>query len=194
MKQLIACCGLDCEGCDARIATVGNDNELREKTARKWSEMNNAPEITAATINCMGCRADGAKFAYCSDYCEIRKCVNKKGLNMDYLEYKGYKGSVEYSKADNCLFGKVLGMSKDLILYEGNTIDELRADFEAGIENYLEGCLADGVEPRKPYSGTLNIRISLDVHGRIAALAQEAGTTINGYIKQALENQLKMAH
>ena len=81
MKQLIACCGLDCEGCDARIATVGNDNELREKTAWKWSEMNNAPEITAATINCMGCRADGAKFSYCSDYCEIRKCVNKKGLN-----------------------------------------------------------------------------------------------------------------
>ena len=26
---------------------------------------------------------------------------------MDYLEYKGYKGSVEYSKEDNCLFGKV---------------------------------------------------------------------------------------
>ncbi|MEQ3234927.1 MULTISPECIES: toxin-antitoxin system HicB family antitoxin [Bacteroides] len=38
------------------------------------------------------------------------------------------------------------------------------------------------------------MRISPDVHGRIAALAQEAGTTINGYIKQALENQLKMAH
>ncbi|WP_308549748.1 DUF3795 domain-containing protein [uncultured Parabacteroides sp.] len=81
MKQLIACCGLDCEGCDARIATVGNDNELREKTAQQWSVMNNAPEITAATINCMGCRADGAKFAYCSDYCEIRKCVNKKGFD-----------------------------------------------------------------------------------------------------------------
>ena len=44
---------------------------------------------------------------------------------MDYLEYKGYNGSVEYRKPDNCLFGKVLGMSKDLILYEGNTIDEL---------------------------------------------------------------------
>lgn len=58
MKQLIACCGLDCEGCDTRIATVRNDNELREKTARKWSVMNNAPEITAATINCMGCWAD----------------------------------------------------------------------------------------------------------------------------------------
>lgn len=81
MKQLIACCGLDCESCDARIATVENDNELREKTARKWSEMNNVPEITAATINCMGCRADGVKFAFCTDYCGIRKCVSEKGLN-----------------------------------------------------------------------------------------------------------------
>lgn len=81
INQLIACCGLDCESCDARIATVGNDNELREKTAQKWSVMNNAPEITAATINCMGCRADGAKFAYCSDYCQIRKCVYEKGFN-----------------------------------------------------------------------------------------------------------------
>ena len=61
MKQLIACCGLDCESCDARIATVKNDDELREKTAQKWSAMNNAPEITAATINCMGCRTDGMK-------------------------------------------------------------------------------------------------------------------------------------
>ena len=78
MKQLIACCGIDCENCDARIATVTNDDDLREKTAQKWSVMNNAPEITAATINCMGCRVGGAKFAYCSDYCEIRKCVLEK--------------------------------------------------------------------------------------------------------------------
>lgn len=81
MKQLIACCGLDCESCGARIATVRNSDELREKTAREWSGMNNAPEITAETINCMGCRADGVKFAYCSDYCEIRKCVGKKGFD-----------------------------------------------------------------------------------------------------------------
>lgn len=80
MKLLIACCGLDCESCDARIATVENDHALREKTAKKWSEMNHAPEITADTIHCMGCRADGVKFAYCSNYCEIRKCVNEKGF------------------------------------------------------------------------------------------------------------------
>lgn len=81
MKQLIACCGLDCESCDARIATVRDDNELREKTAQKWSVMNNTSEITAETINCMGCRADGVKFAFCSNYCAIRKCVSEKGFD-----------------------------------------------------------------------------------------------------------------
>ena len=70
---------------------------------------------------------------------------------MDYLEYKGYKGSVEYSKEDNCLFGKVQGMSKALILYEGDTLEELRNDFENGVDSYLEACKADGVEPAKPY-------------------------------------------
>ena len=59
---------------------------------------------------------------------------------MGYLHYKGYKGSVEYSEADNCLFGLVLGMKKSCILYEGNTIDELKKDFEAGIESYLDHC------------------------------------------------------
>lgn len=43
MKQLIACCGLDCENCAARIATVNNDDELREKTAKEWSVLNNTP-------------------------------------------------------------------------------------------------------------------------------------------------------
>jgi hypothetical protein len=80
MKQLIACCGIDCENCEARISTINNDNELREKTAQKWRVMYNAPNITAESINCMGCRTGGAKIAHCSD-CEIRKCVSEKGFN-----------------------------------------------------------------------------------------------------------------
>ena len=68
---------------------------------------------------------------------------------MDYLEYKGYKGSIEYSKEDDCLFGKVQGLGKNvLILYEGNTVDELRKDFEGGIDSYLEGCKERVLLPR----------------------------------------------
>lgn len=49
---------------------------------------------------------------------------------MGQLKYKGYAGSVEYNEEDNCLFGKVLGLKKDCITYEGETISELKSDFE----------------------------------------------------------------
>ena len=62
---------------------------------------------------------------------------------MDYLEYKGYKGSVEYSKEENCLFGKVQGMSMDLIVYEGQTLDELRKDFEDGINDFINRAITN---------------------------------------------------
>ena len=111
---------------------------------------------------------------------------------MDYLEYKGYKGSVEYSKEDNCLCGKVQGMgNKVLILYEGTTIDELHKDFEEGIDSYLEGCKADGTEPIKPFSGKLNLRMPSELHSRVAAFVASTGTTINDFINKAIVNELK---
>ena len=78
MKQLIACCGINCENCDARIATITNDNDLREKTAKMWSEMFSA-DISVASINCTGCRIEGPKFNHCTT-CEIRNCVTEKGF------------------------------------------------------------------------------------------------------------------
>ena len=112
---------------------------------------------------------------------------------MDFLEYKGYKGSVEYSKEDNCLFGMVQWLNKDLILYEGQTLDELRKDFEAGIDSYIEGCKAEGVEPAKPYSGRLNLRMPSELHSRVAAFASTTGTTINDFINSAIKDKLEHA-
>lgn len=53
MNQLIGCCGLDCEKCDARIATVTDDDALREKTAALWTKLNGLT-ITPEMINCTG--------------------------------------------------------------------------------------------------------------------------------------------
>ena len=49
------------------------------------------------------------------------------------LSYKNYNGTVEYSKADNCLYGKVIGV-KSLLSYEGDSVRELEADFRSVIE------------------------------------------------------------
>ena len=76
---MIAYCGLDCEKCDAFIATKNNDQVLREKTAKLWSEPNHTT-ILPEQINCTGCRADGVKTVYCEKLCAIRQCAMKKGF------------------------------------------------------------------------------------------------------------------
>lgn len=91
MRNYIAYCGLDCETCEARLATVNDDNELREKVAKRWTEMNGV-EITPAMINCVGCRIDGVKTPYCGSICQIRQC----GMS------KGYETCGDCSAIDTC--------------------------------------------------------------------------------------------
>jgi hypothetical protein len=80
MEKLISCCGLDCITCDARIATVENNDELRRATADKWRVSFNAPGLTYEMINCTGCREEGIKFSHCA-MCEIKNCVKAKGFD-----------------------------------------------------------------------------------------------------------------
>ena len=88
-NSMIAYCGLDCEKCDAYIATKNNDQALREKTAKLWTELNNVP-ILPEHINCEGCRVDGKKTVYCESMCQIRQCALRKNITIcsDCLEMK----------------------------------------------------------------------------------------------------------
>ena len=80
MRPNIAYCGLDCEQCDAYIATLHDDQALREKTAKLWAELNHVP-ILPEHINCQGCRADGAKTVFCEQLCAVRRCARQRGAD-----------------------------------------------------------------------------------------------------------------
>lgn len=79
MKNRIGYCGLDCEKCDAYIATITDNQVLREKTAALWANLNNAP-ILPEHINCDGCRENGTKTIFCEHLCEIRRCAKEKDI------------------------------------------------------------------------------------------------------------------
>jgi len=111
---------------------------------------------------------------------------------MDKLEYKGYYGSIEYSKEDDCLFGKVLGMPNNLLSYEGQTAAELFVDFKDAIDSYLDFCQRKGIKPKKSYNGVLNIRIPVEIHSRIAMYAENHGTSINAFIRDSIERRLEV--
>jgi predicted HicB family RNase H-like nuclease len=85
-------------------------------------------------------------------------------------------------------------MTKDLILYEGNTVEELENDFRNAIDSYLEGCEELGINPRKSYNGVLNVRIPSEIHSKIAIYAEKHGTSINAFIRDSIEKRLEYAY
>ena len=100
---MIAYCGLDCEQCDAYIATKNDDQVLREKTAKLWSELNHVT-ILPEHINCEGCRVNGKKTVYCESLCQIRQCALKKAMttcgNCPEMEQCPIVGAVHAPNAD----------------------------------------------------------------------------------------------
>ena len=105
---------------------------------------------------------------------------------MGQLNYKGYTGNIDYDEKDNYFFGHVLGLRRDGILYEGDSADSLKKDFEEAIDDYLENCRANGVEPEKPYSGRTVVRMSSQLHQEAAAKARSIGISLNEFITRAI--------
>ena len=105
------------------------------------------------------------------------------------MEYKGYIGSVEFSEADGVFFGKVQGV-RSLISYQGTNAKELVSDFHGAVDDYLEWCKEDGVEPEKPYSGKFNLRISPLFHSKIAIAAKKLNMSLNSFVEKSLNDEL----
>lgn len=101
------------------------------------------------------------------------------------IEYKGYIGSVEFSEADGIMFGKVLGI-RALISYEGETGKELLSDFHTAVDDYLALCENQGIEPERAYKGSFNIRISPELHKKIALSALHQQISLNSFVENAL--------
>lgn len=102
------------------------------------------------------------------------------------LKYKNFLGSVEVCLEDNVVYGKVECIN-DLVTYEAASVDELRFEFEAAVDDYLETCEALGKQPDKTMSGTFNVRIGNELHKKVFLKAKENGKSLNEYICELLE-------
>lgn len=106
-------------------------------------------------------------------------------MKKELLSYKGYHGTVEYSLEDQLLFGKVID-TKNLISYEGSTIEELTEDFKGAIDDYLDMCKEHGITPEKVFTGSFNVRISPELHHQLALYAKSHGESLNTAVKKAV--------
>ncbi len=109
------------------------------------------------------------------------------------IEYKGYTGSVQFIEKDKILYGKILGI-KDLISYEGSSVDEFLSDFHEAVDGYLEFCERKGQTPEKPFKGMFNVRVSPETHKQLALLAADRNQTLNSLVEEALTRFLAGNH
>lgn len=101
------------------------------------------------------------------------------------LSYGGYVGSIEYDSEENIFHGKVLYI-QDSVLFDGESIEALRIDFEQSIQEYIQACEAEGIEPNKPMSGTFNIRTSPENHYCLSILSKKEKTSLNNIVNLAI--------
>ena len=106
------------------------------------------------------------------------------------LEYKGYLGEVVYD--DGVLHGRVINSGAYPIANcQATDVEGLRREFRASVDEYLVSCEEDGVEPVKPFSGDLRLRLGSELHQRVAVAAMDAGVSLNAWIRQVVETAVR---
>jgi predicted HicB family RNase H-like nuclease len=106
------------------------------------------------------------------------------------LHHKGYIGVVEFDDEANIFHGEVLHLN-DVITFQGTTVNEVRTAFVASVEEYLAFCAERGEEAEKPFSGQFVVRVSPELHRAVSAGARLQKTSINGFVTQAVQEQLR---
>ena len=108
---------------------------------------------------------------------------------MTTMTYRGYTGSVQFSAADRVFHGRLVGIA-DVIAFEGTTVEELEQDFRDAVDDYLDSCAENGVEPQKPYSGKFVLRLSPEIHRDASIAARRAYSSMNRWILGAIQMRL----
>jgi predicted HicB family RNase H-like nuclease len=110
---------------------------------------------------------------------------------MNTMSYKEYTARVEFDERDNIFVGRVLGI-RSMISFHGETVAELRREFEAAVDDYVRDCKQQGLKPEKPASGKLLLRVPPEVHGAALVAAQAAGKSLNQWATELLQEAVHL--
>ena len=106
------------------------------------------------------------------------------------MEYKGYIGNVEFYDEADIFHGEVINL-RDVVTFQGETVEQLRKAFQDSIDDYLEFCCERGEAPEKPYSGKFMVRIEPELHRAVALRAKLTHKSLNTWIHDTLKTAVK---
>lgn len=102
--------------------------------------------------------------------------------------YRGYSATVSFDEDALLFHGEVLGI-RDVITFQARTAEELPKAFHESVDDYLDWCAEDGADPEKPFSGSLSLRATPELHKRMADAAARSAKSLNQWMVDALAEQ-----
>jgi predicted HicB family RNase H-like nuclease len=108
---------------------------------------------------------------------------------MNVMTVEGYHARIEYDEELDLFRGEILGLNGGADFY-GKNPKELRTEFKKSLKVFLDVCKEKGLEPRRNFSGKFNLRISPELHERLAIEAQSQGKSINTLAQEALQERV----
>lgn len=108
------------------------------------------------------------------------------------IEYKGYTGVFEFDTSMDAFHGRVVGL-RDVVTFQGRSLDELRREMAESVEDYLEFCGEVGKEPERPYRGEFLVRTTPELHRAAAIEAEASGMSLNAWIEATLSAVVREA-
>ena len=106
------------------------------------------------------------------------------------MKYKGYTAKIEFDDQANVFHGEVLNL-RDVITFQGRTVEELRNAFHDSVEDYLDFCAHRNESPEKPYSGRFVVRLAPSLHRAIATQARLADKSLNAWLQDVLREKVE---
>ncbi len=107
------------------------------------------------------------------------------------MNYKGYIGAVEFDAEARIFHGEIIN-TRDVITFQGKTVDELEQAFKESVDDDIAWCEEVGVHPEKPYSGRFNLRLPPELHREVAVTAKRLNVSINRFVERAVEDELRL--
>jgi predicted HicB family RNase H-like nuclease len=102
------------------------------------------------------------------------------------MTHDGYVAMIELDEDAEFFHGEVIN-TRDVLTFQGRTLDELKVAFADTVADYIDWCRERGKEPERPYSGNFTVRISPELHRRVATAAARNGKSVNAFVAEALE-------
>ncbi len=106
------------------------------------------------------------------------------------MEYKGFIGSVEFDSDAKIFHGDIIN-TRDVITFQGTSVAEIEKAFHESVDDYLEWCNQENMEPEKPFSGKFNLRLKPELHREAAIAARKLHMSLNSFVEKAVFDEVK---